>query len=616
VPGRLASAAAFVLPLALYVATLAPTVTLEDSGEFIAGALHLGVVHPPGYPLWCLVAHAFTKLPFGSVAERVHLASAVFAAGATWLTFVVARRWTRSAGAALAAALALGASRVFWSQAVIAEVYTLHAFFAILLVYGVLRFGEERDPRWLLAVALAAGLSVANHLPLAALELPVLAIWILAIGGRRAFAPRVLGWGAALFALGVSLYLYLPLRARSDPPVNVGNPATLEATLAHVTRQAYQGGGEAVRYEGDLGDVAKHTVEAWLGTALAFGAPLALLSLAGAVILLRERRDLLAVTLAIAVLNTLALNALVHATATDWWIFVHRVYYLPTHVVAALWLAFGARRLLDWGGRGGGAGRSLAGVALAALVVATAWWNLPHAGRRGDQRARNFALDLVEPAPYSSGFLPLSDEVVYPLVYLRLVEGVRRDVRVLDPSFGWKQESVAAVMTDLPLGEALRRAEPRLEGYAALPRGLAYQIVPEGEAPPSGWASFTELPHPPRDAGFEMARSDRFFDAVKARYAAYHARLGAKRAAAGDTASAQAAFARAEALNPDDAFVGVLLFEIYRDFDLHRDRWEEMLRDALADFDRNVDLAVDRYYPVTRAEIERLLEEARGVGSG
>ena len=612
--GRLASVAAFVLPLALYAATLAPTVTLEDSGEFIAGALHLGVVHPPGYPLWCLLAHAFTWLPFGSVAERVHLASAVFAAGATWLTFVVARRWTRCAGAALAAALALGASRVFWSQAVIAEVYTLAALFAIgLLALGV-RFEKSRDPRWILALALAAGLSLANH-PTTALELPVLALWLLARGGRRVLAPRRIAAGAALFALGLSVYLYLPLRARSDPPVNVGSPTTLAKTLEHVSRAAYRDDAQT-RTGGDPGDVARHVGEAWLGTARAFGPPLALLSLAGAVCLFRERRDLFAVTLGIALLNTVGVNLVARSEANGWGVFVHRVFYLPTHVVAALWLAVGARRVIGWAGRGGVAGRSLAGAALAALVIATAWWNLPHAGRRGDERARDFALDLVESAPYSSGFLPLSDEVVFPLVYLRLVEGVRRDVRVLDPSFGWKQESVAAVLSDLPLGEALRRADPRLEGYAALPRGLAYQIVPKGEAPPAGWASFTELPHPPHDAGLEAARGDRFVDAVKARYAAYHARLGAKRAAAGDLASAQAAFARAEALNPDDAFVGVLLFEIYRDFGLHRDRWEGMLRDALADHDRNVDPAIDRYYPVTRAEIEGLLEEARGAGTG
>ncbi|MCL5269577.1 MAG: DUF2723 domain-containing protein, partial [bacterium] len=48
--------AAFGIALGLYVRTMAPTVTLEDSGEFIAAAYCLGVAHPPGYPLWCLLA--------------------------------------------------------------------------------------------------------------------------------------------------------------------------------------------------------------------------------------------------------------------------------------------------------------------------------------------------------------------------------------------------------------------------------------------------------------------------------------------------------------------------------------------------------------------------------
>lgn len=604
---RLACAAAFVLPLTLYVATLAPTVTLEDSGELIAGAFHLGVVHPPGYPLWCLLAHAFSWLPVGNVAERVHLASAAFGAGASWLGFLVARRWTGSAGAALVAALALAVSRIFWSQAVIAEVYTLAALFTILLVDLAARFQASRDPRWLLGLALAAGLSLANH-PLTVLELPVLAVWLLAVDHRRVLAPRTLAAATALFVLGLCVYLYLPLRARSDPPVNVGAPTTFARALEHVTRRAYQAEAEQMRYQGDLGDVAHHAAEAWLGTARAFGAPLALLSVGGALLLWRERRGLLEITLAIALLNTLGTNLALYAEANRWWLWVHRVYYLPTHVMAALWLAFGARAVLGWGGRGGIAGRIAAGGTLAGLVIAEAALNLPHASRRGDFRARDFALDLVDSAPYSSGFLPLSDEVVYPLVYLRFVEGVRRDVRVLDPSFGWKQETVAAVLSDLPLGEALRQAEPRLESYVAVPQGLVYHIVPEKDAPPVRWSSFVPLPHPPRDAGLEAARGDRFLDAVKARYAVYHARLGAKHAAAGELEAARGELARAEALNPDDAWVGVLLFEIYRDFGLDRERWEGMLRDALAAYDRHVDPSIDRYYPLSRAEIERLLD--------
>ncbi|MGH8745391.1 MAG: protein O-mannosyl-transferase family, partial [Burkholderiales bacterium] len=74
--------------LALYALTSPRTVSLEDDGGFILSSYFLGVEHPPGYPLFTLIAHFFSKLPFGSVAYRVHLTSAFFGAltgAAAWL---------------------------------------------------------------------------------------------------------------------------------------------------------------------------------------------------------------------------------------------------------------------------------------------------------------------------------------------------------------------------------------------------------------------------------------------------------------------------------------------------------------------------------------------------
>ena len=70
-PGRsdaAALAAAVLGPLALYVATLPRTVVLEDDGLFLMAGVHLGVAHPPGYPLYTLIVHLFTRLPFGDPA--------------------------------------------------------------------------------------------------------------------------------------------------------------------------------------------------------------------------------------------------------------------------------------------------------------------------------------------------------------------------------------------------------------------------------------------------------------------------------------------------------------------------------------------------------------------
>src|ERR1051325_5015524 len=85
------AATVFCLSLLLYSFTLAPTVTLVDSGELILAAHSLGVAHPPGFPLYLMLAHLFSIVPVGSVAVRVNFASAFFAALAcAMLTLVVA----------------------------------------------------------------------------------------------------------------------------------------------------------------------------------------------------------------------------------------------------------------------------------------------------------------------------------------------------------------------------------------------------------------------------------------------------------------------------------------------------------------------------------------------
>ena len=75
----LISAYLFIVSFLAYLKTICPTVYMGDSGEIIVGVLNLGIVHPPGYPLFCLLSKPFTWLPWGSMAFRVNLSSAFFA---------------------------------------------------------------------------------------------------------------------------------------------------------------------------------------------------------------------------------------------------------------------------------------------------------------------------------------------------------------------------------------------------------------------------------------------------------------------------------------------------------------------------------------------------------
>ena len=176
----LCAGAVFVATLLLYSWTLAPTVTLTDSGELIVVAHGLGVAHPPGFPLWVILAHLASLVPLGNVAARINFASALFAALASaMLTLVVAelmiaysylaapkrrgkgaRRSNKTAlyGAwggkdedsglgrllvlapAIGAGLLMGFSRTLWSYATIAEVYTLNTLLIFAIFFLMLRW--------------------------------------------------------------------------------------------------------------------------------------------------------------------------------------------------------------------------------------------------------------------------------------------------------------------------------------------------------------------------------------------------------------------------------------------------------------------------------------------
>ena len=79
----------FCIPFFLYLLTLAPSVTFFDSGEFITAVSSLGTAHSPGYPLFVNYAKPFTWLPFGSIAFRVNIATAVSAALACYGVYLL-----------------------------------------------------------------------------------------------------------------------------------------------------------------------------------------------------------------------------------------------------------------------------------------------------------------------------------------------------------------------------------------------------------------------------------------------------------------------------------------------------------------------------------------------
>ena len=309
------------LPFALYVFSAGGTAYWLDSAEFTAAAIDLDIPHPPGHPLASLWGKLFTLLPLGPLPFRVALGQAVACALAlacaqralarTLVFLGLSHRAAQWSG--IGATWLLAGSYGFWFQAVRAEVYALAA---LLVCFALERLsvlatrepvgesGEAAhqaslDARPFYAATLAIGLGLANHHFISVLALPAF-LWPFVELTRRQ-GVRVLLWGTLTGLLGLSAYVYLPLRAARLPPMDFGHPVTPGALAWVVSARVYAKklGTEAVQPLGErFADLAVILVEN-------LRIPALLAMIVGSYLLLRRRRTwpLAALWLSTAIVN-------------------------------------------------------------------------------------------------------------------------------------------------------------------------------------------------------------------------------------------------------------------------------------------------------------------------
>jgi 4-amino-4-deoxy-L-arabinose transferase-like glycosyltransferase len=424
------SSLAFILPFVTYLRTLAPTVYGLDSAELTTAAYCLGLVHSPGYPLYLLIGHLFTQLPFGNVGYRVNLMSAFFGALAITLLYLLLLKLTRQPLTSLAASLFLAYSFFFWSPSVMAEVYTLHVFLMAALVLIVLTWQEQQDSRWLYLFAFLYGLSLGNHLSTLLLA-PGLLYWLLATDYRQLLRPRHILVMLALFALGLSVYIYLPLRYAAHPPP-VGamqiRVTSWQDALEVISARAFWRLVFAYRWPKVWGQMADYLYCLWgnfLGVGLVIG-------VVGGVVAFQRRRNLTA---------ALALMYLANAVFfIGYRVGDKRIMFLPTYFIWAVWIGLGYDWLLEqvsYLAEGAAATRRLQGVvhvlflvlSLAALVI-----NFQYADLSDDWRTYERAIHVFETVEPDAYILAASWFEVAPLEYLHVVEQRRPDVKVLNGS--------------------------------------------------------------------------------------------------------------------------------------------------------------------------------------
>ncbi|UCF80210.1 MAG: DUF2723 domain-containing protein [Acidobacteriota bacterium] len=425
------AAAVFALLLGLYTVTLAPSVEVRDAAELATASYTLGVAHPPGSPLYCLVGKVFSVLlPIGSAAFRYNLFSALCGALAAVGLFLLAWRLGASALAASMGALLLGVSLAFWSSSAGAGVHTLNTLLLLAALWAFWRLEHEPTPKRFACFGLAWGLLLSNHI---GFSLLVPLLW-LPVGWRlwKNDSPsrgwqgwkevlRALGVTAAFLALGLSLYAYLPLRSAADPGLDWGNPETLRNWFEHVTTKQSRERWFALA-AGEYADRGWEYLRLLRRQVTEAGLALAVLGIVG----LRTAAPLLT-----SALGLVFLWDGFSATFLDTAPLASEPCGIPSTLVLAIGAAcfpLGLRRLAPRLAPYLGPWQALT----LALPLALAVWNLPHADRSENFVVYDNAYEMLHAVEPEGVLLAWNDNHVFPLAYMKLVEQRRPDVQVVD----------------------------------------------------------------------------------------------------------------------------------------------------------------------------------------
>lgn len=392
----------------LYWLTMCRTVYVGDSGEFSLAMKTLGISHPPGYPLFTIAGHVFVSLlGFLRPALAANLFGVFLAAAAIPALFFImgGRRHPWMAGAIT---LLWIVSAAYWDETVGIEVYA----FSLALIAAITALAlSEYDRKWYI-IAYLLGLALAHH-PSALAVVPGLIYLFFSEDKRHRKPWPVYG---LLFALGISLYLYLPVRASLSPLSDWGHPAALNLLWNHMTAAQYR--GFAAFSLGDLWNGLKMFLSLLLGNWWWLGVGLAIWGLTSG---WKTDRKLVIFALTLLAAN-LVLTAFYQIPDID-------SYYLPG--LLAVWILMGLG-LLAIGER-----YKKLPLGLAPLVCAIALLMVADNYREADRSRITLAEDygkLILDSAGSGTVFTYDDNASFSALYLRYAEGYKPGVEVYDQS--------------------------------------------------------------------------------------------------------------------------------------------------------------------------------------
>jgi len=416
----------------LYLLTIAPSVQGFDSAELTVGAYDLGFIHPPGYPLYLIIGHLFTKIPLANVGFRVNLMSAFFASLSCFVLFILLIRQTGNFPAAFVSTILLATSPAYWSQSIRAEVYTLHVFIITCALFVFYQALKEQSQKGYLLFYLLLGFGLGNHPTTILLWFSALISTIWLPGKlRKLTIPANL---TAITLVGFQ-YLYFPWRSNANlevdyirPYFNI-DPGSLSGVLWIFSGRIFHC---LFIPDGNLGlhltQVFTRLFEfLWLGT-LGFGLLLALIGW----FTLRKQHKIWNRMLTLYFLANVCMFMAYGAIDKE-------VMFLPLFIVICIWIANGINTFTDWISRSTKfddrkTSNFFISAILLLLIISAMLLDWKSVSLHDDRRIYDYTRQILDNA--KPGATIVNHWVTASVFdYLQIVEGRRPDVSIINIDF-------------------------------------------------------------------------------------------------------------------------------------------------------------------------------------
>lgn len=431
----------------VYLTTMCRSVGFTDSGELATVVCTLGIAHPTGYPLFTLLGRCWIMIP-SAMEEiiRLNLFTAfltALAVGVFFKTTLAIRRAVtvfqprnrkrkevhehRFFLASIAASFILGFSTTFWSQSTAVEVYALHLVCILLTIWMFVGGLEEQRteprfiPRTLILFAFILGLSFSNHMTTVLLAPGFLWLYFHVFGFRKESFLRIFKI-APFFILGLSVYLYLPIRSSGHPLLDWGHPATLERFFWHVSGKQFR----VWMFSG--WSVVQKQLNYYLSNFTSeFNFMVLVCIIAGLLELVKQSHRL--------VIFLVLLFGATILYAVNYDIFDIDSYFLLSYITIGFIVSYGIYGIMEWAANR----QTWVMITIAAMLCALPVIQIIHNWEKADETGNKIPQQFVEKAfsdfePNAMVIASQWDYFISPSLYYQFIRHDRGDVTVVDNS--------------------------------------------------------------------------------------------------------------------------------------------------------------------------------------